>query len=176
MAWVLFPLCCWTWGQTMVEVMKIMVTSFKTSHACTAALSVTNPAAGHCQPTPLLETPGHSLESLCQSLVGSLLLSPGFWCTQYSVYALQESISYYCGQESLRRSGVAIIVNKRFWNAVQFSSVAQSCPTLWDPMNGSMPGLFRFSIFSVFISSWATWVRILLQLSIKVHLSNTSLK
>ena len=25
---------------------------------------------------------------------------------------------YYCGQESLRRNRVAIIVNKRFWNAV----------------------------------------------------------
>ena len=25
---------------------------------------------------------------------------------------------YYCGQESLRRNGVAIIVNKRDWNAV----------------------------------------------------------
>ena len=25
---------------------------------------------------------------------------------------------YYCGQESLRRNGVAIIVNKRIWNAV----------------------------------------------------------
>ena len=42
---------------------------------------------------------------------------------------------YYFGQESLRRNGVAIIVNKRFWNAVQFSSVAQSCPTLGNPMN-----------------------------------------
>ena len=26
--------------------------------------------------------------------------------------------NYYCGQESLRRNGVAIIVNKRVWNAV----------------------------------------------------------
>ena len=26
-------------------------------------------------------------------------------------------------------------------HSVQFSSVAQSCPTLWDPMNHSMPGL-----------------------------------
>ena len=26
-------------------------------------------------------------------------------------------------------------------NSVQFSSVAQSCPTLCDPMNRSMPGL-----------------------------------
>ena len=25
---------------------------------------------------------------------------------------------YYCGQESLRRNGVALIVNKRVWNAV----------------------------------------------------------
>ena len=26
--------------------------------------------------------------------------------------------TYYCGQKSLRRNGVAIIVNKRVWNAV----------------------------------------------------------
>ena len=101
---------------------------------------------------------------------------------------------YYCGQEYLRRNGVAIMVNKRVQNAVlgcnlkndrmisvcfqgkpfnitviqvyapssnaeeaewfyedlqdleltpkvQFSSVAQSCPTLCDPMNRSTPGL-----------------------------------
>ena len=71
---------------------------------------------------------------------------------------------YSCGQESLGRNRVAIIVNKRVWNAVlgcnikndrmnsvyfqgksfnitvQFSSVDQSCPTLCDPMNRSMPG------------------------------------
>ena len=28
-----------------------------------------------------------------------------------------------------------------FWDPIQFSSVAQSCPTLCDPMNRSMPGL-----------------------------------
>ena len=57
-------------GQTMVEVRKIMVTSFKRSHACIATLSAPNPAAGHHQPTPPLETPGHSQASLGQSLVG----------------------------------------------------------------------------------------------------------
>ena len=41
-----------------------------------------NPAAGHHRPTSPLETPGHSQASLGQSLVGSLLLSPGSWCTQ----------------------------------------------------------------------------------------------
>ena len=45
----------------MVEVMKIMETSFKRSHACIATLSAPNPAAGHHWTTPLMETPGHSL-------------------------------------------------------------------------------------------------------------------
>ena len=60
----------------MVEVMKIMA-FFKRSHACAATLSAPKLAAGPCQPTPPLKTPGHSRASLGQSLVGSLLLSPG---------------------------------------------------------------------------------------------------
>ena len=73
--------------------MKIMVTSFKRSHARTAAPSAPNPSAGHHQPTPLPETPGHSRASLGQSLVRSVLLSPGSWCTQGFVCALQEAVS-----------------------------------------------------------------------------------
>ena len=73
--------------------MKIMVTSFRRSPARTAALSVPNLAVDHCQPMPLQETPGHSRASLGQSLVGSLLLSPGSWCTQGFVCVPQESVS-----------------------------------------------------------------------------------
>ena len=62
--WSYVPSLLFTWGQTMVEVMKIMVTSFKRSHACTATLSAPNPAAGHHQPTPPLETPGHTGKSV----------------------------------------------------------------------------------------------------------------
>ena len=58
----------------MVGVMKIMVTSFKRSHACTPTLS--SPATVHHQPPPPPGTPGHSWASLGQSLLGSLLLSP----------------------------------------------------------------------------------------------------
>ena len=76
----------------MVEVMKIMVTSFKRSLAGTATLSAPNTAAGHCRRTPPLETPGPSWGSPCQSLVGSLLLFLGSWCTQGFVCALQESV------------------------------------------------------------------------------------
>ena len=45
--WNCVPSLLFTWGQTMVEVMKIMVTSLKRSHACTATLSAPNPASGH---------------------------------------------------------------------------------------------------------------------------------
>ena len=76
MGGAVFPLCCLAWGQTVVEVMKIMVTSFKRSSASTAALSVPDRIAGHCWPTPLPETPGHPWANLGQFLVGSLLLSP----------------------------------------------------------------------------------------------------
>ena len=41
------PSLLFTWGQTMVEVMKIMEISFKRSHACTAVLTAPNTAAGH---------------------------------------------------------------------------------------------------------------------------------
>ena len=83
----------------MVEVMKIMATSFKRSHACTATLSAPSLAAGHHRPMPLLETPGHSRASLGQSLVGSLPLSPGSGA-QGSVCAHPESVSTSCGSSS----------------------------------------------------------------------------
>ena len=70
--WGCVPSLLFAWGQTMVEVMKTMVTSFKRSHAPTGTLSATNPAAGHCQPTPLLESPGQSWASLS-------VTAPLFW-------------------------------------------------------------------------------------------------
>ena len=42
----------------MVEVMKIMATSFKRSPGRTVTLSAPNPAAGHGRPMPLPEIPG----------------------------------------------------------------------------------------------------------------------
>ena len=65
----------------------------KRSLAPTATPSASNPVAGHRRPMPLMETPGHSGASLGQSLVGSLLLSPGCCCTQGFVCAIQESVS-----------------------------------------------------------------------------------
>ena len=75
------------------RLMKIMATSFKRSHAPTATLSAPNPEAGH---HPAHASAGDSWTltgNLGQSLLGSLLLSPGSWCPQGSLCALQESVS-----------------------------------------------------------------------------------
>ena len=49
--WSYVPSLLFIWDHTMVEVMKIMATSFKRSLACTATFSAPNPAAGHHWPT-----------------------------------------------------------------------------------------------------------------------------
>ena len=73
----------------MVEVMRKMATSFK--GALHARLSQ---CPRPCSRPPLTHaSTGDSWTTLGQSLVGSLLLSPGSWCTQGSVCALQESVS-----------------------------------------------------------------------------------
>ena len=38
--------------------------------------------------------------------------------TEMGVFYSDDHYIYYCGQESLRRNGVAIMVNKRVWKAV----------------------------------------------------------
>ena len=74
----------------MVGIMAVMETSFKRTYARTVGFSAPDPTAGQCQPMPLPETPGCSQESLTQSPVGSLLLSPRSWCAQGFLCALQE--------------------------------------------------------------------------------------
>ena len=75
--WSCVPSLLFTWGQTMVEVIKIIVTSFKRYHTGTAAFSAPYIAPGHCQPTlcrRLLDTPGQVRVSLlwghCSFLLG----------------------------------------------------------------------------------------------------------
>ena len=63
------------------------------SQACSATLRASVPAVGNLLPTPPPGTPGHTQASLGQSLVGSLLLSPGPWCSKGFACAFQESVS-----------------------------------------------------------------------------------
>ena len=124
--WGYVPSLLLTWGQIMVEVIKTVGTSFKSSHACTATLSAPNPVADHLRPTPLPETPGHSQASLGQSFVGSLLLYPGFWCSQSSVCALQESVSQSCISSGSSMVGLMATSSKRAY--VILKSAAPRAP------------------------------------------------
>ena len=77
-----------------MEVMKIMAPPSKgPMHALLRSTPPTLQQATADPPLPPPETPGHSQAGLGQSLVGSLLLSPGSLCTRGSVCALPESIS-----------------------------------------------------------------------------------
>ena len=91
--------CCLAWGRTIAGV---MATSFKRAYASTVVVSAPDPMSGHCQPTPLPETPGHSQASLAQSFVGSLLLSPGFCFPQGFICALQKTVSQFCGRAVIK--------------------------------------------------------------------------
>ena len=57
----------------------------------------------------------------------------GAW--RAAVYGVAQS------RTRLKRLGGSSSSSSRDWSVGQFSSVAQSCPTLCDPMNRSMPGL-----------------------------------
>ena len=151
-----FPPCYLTWGQTVVEVMKIMATFFKRPHAHTAAHSAPNPAAGRHWPTPLPETPGQSWASLGQSLVGSLLLSPGSWCTQGSVCAVQSLSPQSCVSSGSSMVGLMEISFKRAY-AIPVCRTQSSCPC-------SSPLLTRASSGDTQtqfgLNLWALWVQV----------------
>ena len=119
---------CLTWDQTMVEVMKIMATSFKRSHACTAARVPPTLQQATTQPRLQPETPGHSRASLGQSLVRSLLLSPGSWCTKVSVCALQESVSPDCVNSGSSMVGLMVTSSKRAYAIPRSTPPRTSAP------------------------------------------------
>ena len=63
-----------------------------------------------------------------QSLVGSLLLSPGSWCTQSSVCVLQESISNSCVNSGGSMVGLMATSSKRAYATPR--STAPGAPAL----------------------------------------------
>ena len=102
--------------------------------------SAPNPMVGHCQPIPLLGTPGRSQASLAQSLVRSLLLSPGSRCAQGFVFALQESVSpvlwTFCNQIPLAfkvkflGDSLMLCQTLRLGNQLWALELLQQCKTL----------------------------------------------
>ena len=96
----------------MVEVMKMMATSFKRSHACTATLNAPNPAAGHHWSMPLLEMwtlLGKSGSVSCG------VTAPFSWVLVHTgfCYALQEYISQSCVSSGCSMVGLMATSSKK---------------------------------------------------------------
>ena len=90
--WACVPSLLFTWHQTLVEVMKIMVTSLKRSQACTAAVWAPNPAAGHFVPAEDPHLRRRLPDPYRQGSCG--VTAPFSWVLVHRVLcALQESFS-----------------------------------------------------------------------------------
>ena len=92
MGGAVFPPCYLTWVQTMVEVMKIMATSFKRSQACTAVLRVPSLQQAPANPRlhwRLLDTHGQVLVRLLWGHC-TFLLGPG---AQKVLFVRSKSVS-----------------------------------------------------------------------------------
>ena len=142
--------------QYTVEVMKIMA-SFKKSHACSATLTVPNPAAGQHQPTPPLETPGHSQASLSQSFVGSLLLSPGSWCIQGSICIFQESISQSYVSSGSSVVGLMVTSSKRAYAIPRSAAPRAPVPAAVHCRPVPPQEMLKHSPISVSVGSLSPW-------------------
>ena len=80
-----------------------MATSFQRMYTPrTVVVSAPDHTTDHCQPTPLLETLGHSQASLAQSFVGSLLLSPASLCVQGFVVSSKSLFPQVCGSSIVK--------------------------------------------------------------------------
>ena len=110
----------------MVEVMKMMATSFKRSHAHTAAHSGPNPAAGHWH-TSVGDswTPQASLD---QSLVESLLPSPGSWCPQGFFVPSKSLFSQSCVSSGSSVVGLMANLPKRAYAIPRFTAPRAPVP------------------------------------------------
>ena len=108
-----FPSCYLTWGQTIVDVVKIMVTSFKRSHACIFRLRDPNPAAGHCWPPSLPVTPGSSWASLGQSFWGYCSFLLGLAAYKVLSVSSKSLFPQSCVSSGGSRVGLMVTSSKR---------------------------------------------------------------
>ena len=105
--------------------------------------------------------------STTSSLPAHPLHSPSFqvaWISAYSLYIPPSFVSAPTSSVNLRSFCLEITkpsstITDRFHSkaSVQFSSVAQSCPTLCYPMNRSTPGL------PVHLSTYHSWTSLVVQ-------------
>ena len=107
-----FPPCC-------------LAPSFKMSHVCTTACNAFDPAASHCQSTPLSETSGHSWACLSQFLVWSTPPFPGVWYSQGFLVPSKSLFPQSCVSSGGSMVGLIATSSKRTY-AIPRSATEQS--------------------------------------------------
>ena len=125
--------------------------------AGTAAVSAPNPAAGHCWPRPPPETPGHSQASLSQSLMRSLLLSPGSWCAQGFVCALQGSVSPFCISSHSSLVGLMETSSKKAYTTPRSAAPRVPAPVAGHCLPVSLQETLKHSKAGLAQSLWGLW-------------------
>ena len=88
--------------------------------------------AGLWCPMSLQETLKHSQTSLAPSLMGSLLLSPGSWCAQGSICALQESVSLVLCKFWWLSGELMVTSSKRAYAIARSIALRAPAPTAGD--------------------------------------------
>ena len=118
----------------------------------------------------------HLLEYIYQSITR---ISVAFhFMTFLSIYTFSaewntwESCGFLSSKFCVSAAVSLIKLTMRWFSSVQFSSVAQPCPTLWDPMDCSSPGLPVHHQLLKFTQTHAHWVGDVIQPS--HHLSSPS--
>ena len=152
----------------MVEVMKIMATSFKRSHACTATLSTPNPAASHHCPTPLLET--WTLLGKSDS-VSSGVTAPFSWVLVHTSFccALQESISQSCVSSGSSMLGLMVTSSKKTYAIPKSAAPRAPVPAAvhcWPVPPQEMLRVLSRSLWGPWVLvctrfAWALWASLL---------------
>ena len=105
-----------------------------TPHSFTRKPGIWPPRPHAHSPEPVLPQP----KTLCCFLCLTSTIYQRFFCHLPSDLPRPVSHVFYASITSW----VYLLINQNsaIWILVQFSSVAQLCPTLWDPMDCSMPG------------------------------------
>ena len=117
------------------------------------------------RPPPTHASTGDSWASLGQSLVGSLPLSPGSWCTQGSVCAHQESISQSCVSSGSSVVGLMATSSKRAYAILKSAAPSHTqvhctqspCPYSSPLQTRTSPGYTQTQFclsLGVFSGSW----------------------
>ena len=116
------------------------------THCALSALTLQQATA---DPRLLWETPGHSLSSLGQSLVESLLLSPGSWCTQLLFVLFKSPFPQSC----INSGGSMVELISHTWVCCTQSRCPCSSPLLTHTSAGDTQIQFSFSLCGI-SGSW----------------------